>query len=317
MIMISKYLPYKIRDKIDRLKINHHARRSQQLPPRYCASPSKASCEIHVLMGSRDFLIGLAAIHSLVRFIPNASLAISDDGSLSDSQKMLIKDQFIGSRVIPRYSLWPNGESLPNLPHLKRLYHSSYHCSAKLLHPVLLGEHDQIILMDCDTLCLRTPELILNWLNSPANQAYYMHDDISRNAESPELAQVFQELNDRSRENYEMRIKHYFFNSGLLCFNRSKCDLSHAENFLTKRLQIASRYSFPNSEIWLGDWTPEQTSYMTLFENMDCEIQGLGPDYKIGCGNEWRTFHHFLGAGMRTKKVQQQFHDTIELMLQI
>lgn len=306
---------YKIKEALEQIIIDWHAKKSLQLPSIQIEPFNESDVEVHLLISARDFLIGITAVHSLLRFLPPISLSISHDGTLTAKQHDCLLQKFPGCRVLDRHALQESKTWTLQRPLLSNLYTSNYHPIVKLLHPILLSNHNRIILLDSDTLCLEEPHRILSWITQQESTGLYLHDPISRNKEATELPEVFANILNKDCKSFKMRLEHYFFNSGLLCYDRRECNLDVAEKFLKWRVDNANKFDFKNCDIWLGDWTPEQTAYMLIYEDSLLDVQGFGGDYALGYKDRWLTFHHFLRSGVKTRKVQKKIQETIKAML--
>ncbi len=308
--MLESLIPFRMRRSWDQAWIDRSVRsvvRTRAIP---AADPLTADFEVHLLLRSEDFFVGLVALKSLLRFDLRAAVTVTDDGSLTADQKAILVEHVPGVRLLTRYEAANNSGILNKYPALTALYQSDFHMIAKLLHPILLGRCDQMVVIDSDTVFLQFPSKVVEWARQATINGMYLHDHVQRNADALWLREMFAEIFGQSEETFAFKIGHRFFNAGMLCYRRTDCDLKYAERFLQWRSVHSSRFKHPNASIWLGEWTQEQTAYMCIFEGMTGAVEGLGDDYRIGC-KPWRTFHHFLRAGLVTNQAKRILQETI------
>ncbi|XZE54235.1 hypothetical protein SH139x_000189 [Planctomycetaceae bacterium SH139] len=241
-----------------------------------------------------------------------AAVTITDDGSMSSSRRRLVDEHVRNVRWLPRHCFAPElTEALADRPQLRQLYKGDFHMVAKLLHPVVLGRCPAMFAMDADVAFFSLPERILNWAHRRGSDGLYLHDLNTRNAEVPWFEQMLAEIiASRSDLFCHQKLDHAFFNAGLLCYLRSACRLDAAEHFLAWRQANAKFNSQPFADTWLGDWTREQTAYLSMFLAMQNQPEGLGVDYRIG-GPPWSVFHHFLRAGLVRGDVQERLRKLV------
>ncbi len=303
-------LPHRVKQRLHQFYIDRSVKQVLNTPPLAAEESSKADFEAHLLLSRRDFLVGLVALKSLLRFDVRASVTVTDDGSLTNAQKSILIDHVPGIRILERFALLDHCRVLEAYPTLKSLYQSEFNMIAKLLHPVLLGRCDSIVAIDADTVFLRRPDKVVHWARGGVESGLYLHDQEARNAEAEWLRRVFAEVLGAPVETFDFKIQHRFFNAGMLCYKRCDCNVASAEKFLSWRKENLARFDQPNASIWLGDWTQEQTAYMFIFGGMKGSVVGLGDEYRLG-SEPWSTFHHLLRAGLVTKSAQAKLQDVV------
>jgi len=310
---LKSHLPHRLRNVLDQCLIDKCLRGILRTSPVDAASPQAAMFEVHLLLRGADTFCGLVTLKSLLRNQDvHAAVTITDDGSVTASRRRLIDQHVRNIRWLPRYCDSPElTNELIRRPQLHRLYNSNFHMIAKLIHPIVLGRCEAMIAIDADVAFLLPPSKILDWASRRHADGMYLHDHISRNTEVSWLEEMLAEVTaSRPDLFYRTKLEHAFFNAGLLCFLRSACRLDAAEHFLKWRSTTSNYSQNPLAEVWLGDWTQEQTAYLCIFLAMHNKPQGLGVDYRIG-GSPWSTFHHFLRAGLVTREVQERLRTLV------
>ena len=304
MKQAPRWLPYRIRDRVDQARINAAVRPLNKTRPYPVEAGAQADAEVHMLLCKRDLRIGVLAVKSLLRFAKNRlALTITDDGSLTANDRQWVNGHLPGLRWL----FWPEAaetekslaQALATRPLLKKLYHSSYAPAGKLLHPVALARCDRVIVMDPDTAFFKPPQHLLDWITSDDLHGWYMHDhqDEAKTV-PPEAIQAFADLEAKLvPQGRAWGVTLRLFNSGLLVFRPRQLDLDIAEKYLQwhKALPEAFRGRIRGGklEIWFGDWTPEQTCYHVMFALSNPAPKPLGGDYHLG-GQSGHVFNHFL-----------------------
>lgn len=297
MKQAPRWLPYRVRNAIDRARISAAVGPLNHTRPYTAADPRQAVAEVHLLLCRRDLRIGVLALKSLLRFGEDClAVTVSDDGSLTD------RDRGWVDRHVPnsRWLSWPTrdaaiDEALAHRDHLAELYRSRYAPVCKLLHPVVLGRCSHVILIDPDTAFFKSPKRLLDWANHKEAHAWYLHDHQDEESVVPDEAREgFKSLEaEIVSPGRPWRLEHRLFNSGLLAFCPEGMDLDLSERYLRWHKSIPGRFKTGKAEIWFGDWTPEQTCYHVMFALADPPAQPLGEDYHLG-GEAGHVFNHFL-----------------------
>lgn len=299
-------IPYRIQRLINQHRIYRATRSVLEWPSAKAETADSALLEVHLLLQRADLLLGLVALKSLLRFDTPIAVTITDDGSLTTEDRNLIAEHVSNVRILDRYQL----KIIEQYKTLNALYHSDFHMIAKLVHPVILGRCKYMVALDADTLFIREPKRIFEWAKKEPDHALYLHDASTRNSESPWLPELLSRSIE-SNHKQKLVIQHHFFNAGLLAYPRQECDLGIADTFLAWRLENLDTINYPNADVWFGEWTREQTAYLCMLHALKGGCDGLGDDYRIG-GSPWRTFHHFLRAGLLQSssltKIQEFLH---------
>ncbi len=300
MKQAPRWLPYRVRNRIDQARIEASVRSLNQTHPQPACDPQDADAEVHLLLCKRDLRIGVVAVKSLLRFGQGRlAVTITDDGTLTARDRRWVTAHLPGTRWL----YWPAAadlelplkEALADRPALMGLYGSGYAPAGKLLHPIVLARCDRVIVMDPDTAFFEPPTCLLDWSRSGNLHGWYLHDHQDEAAAVPPEAQgAFTDLEaklippDRS-----WGIPLRLFNSGLLAFWPRQLNLDIAERYLLWHREIPDRYKQGKCEIWFGNWTPEQTCYHVMMALSSPPPKPLGDDYHLG-GEPGHVFNHFL-----------------------
>ena len=302
MIQAPQWLPFRVRERWDRTRINAALRGLERTGSLSAREPADAAAEVHMLLCHRDVRLGVLALKSLLRF-SEARMAVSltADGSVSAEERAWIDRHVPGCRWLPRYSDDSRlAAALETRPRLAQLYRSSYHPLCKLLHPAVLARCERVIVVDPDTAFFRRPDRLLEWSEGRGQPAWFLHDHQDEAANVPAATrEAFAELQALvTPPGRSWSMPYYFFNSGLLAYRPDQCDLDLGERYLQWRTTAAARYRTGKPDLWFGDWTPEQTIYQLIFARMEPAAQPLGDDYHLG-GDAGHTFNHFLAYYLR------------------
>ncbi|MDO9241852.1 glycosyltransferase [Methylicorpusculum sp.] len=131
-----------------------------------------AKTEIHSAVPHRYLYAYLFAIKSLLYYHSDLSVVIHDDGSLLDEDKRLIKIHLPNCRLIDRAFANAEFEKLNN-PFLSKV-RGSYTSYLKLFDTTLFNQSERIIILDTDTLFLKEPKEIIDWIINGGNPWYHM-----------------------------------------------------------------------------------------------------------------------------------------------
>ena len=291
------WLPYRIRKKWNHALVVHTLRRLGGSAPVHASSAELAQAEIHMLLCRGDVELGVLTLKSLLRFQEARwAVAITDDGSVTETQRRWVEHHIPGCHWLPRVSADPRMiEALQNRPRLSDQYHSDYPLFRKLLHPAVLARRPRVVVLDPDTAFWRRPEQLVAWASNPDASGLFLHDDQDEAVNVPqEVREAFDELRDHARPTSpHWSMPYFFFNSGLLAYRSDRCDLDVAENYLKWLATAPARFTTGKPGLWFGSWTREQTAYQLIFARMDPPARPLGDDYRIG-SRRAEVFNHFL-----------------------
>jgi hypothetical protein len=297
VIQAPAWLPYRWRDRWDQSRVVHALRRLDTTAPLPARLPAEADAEVHVLLCRRDLELGLLTLKSLLRAQDlRLAVTLTDDGSLSATDRAWVSEHVPNSLWLPRrVPDVERSEALRAFPRLATLYAGSYHPICKLLHPLLLGRCERTIVVDPDTAFFKPSPFLEEWTRG-GGTAWYLHDAPEKERQVPDVVrQAFADLANRltAKAGRPWRLDYYYFNSGLLFYERSRCDLALAEEFLAWR-ETAPRALWEGTPgIWFGDWTPEQTAYLVLFAMMDPASRPLAAEFNLGNAPD-TVFNHFM-----------------------
>ncbi|MBN1378514.1 MAG: hypothetical protein JXA04_04705 [Gammaproteobacteria bacterium] len=131
-----------------------------------------AKTEIHSAVPHRYLYAYLLAIKSLLYYHSDLSIVVHDDGSLLDDDKRMIKFHLPHCKVIDRATADAEFDKLNN-PFLSQV-RSSYTSYLKLFDSTLFNQSERIIILDTDTLFLKEPSAIIDWIENGGKPWYHM-----------------------------------------------------------------------------------------------------------------------------------------------
>lgn len=151
-------------------------------PPLAC-SPS-AQTELHMVTCTRDLNMAVSSCRSLLRFAPDLAVVFHGDQSLNDNHARFLKAAVPGARV---HLYGEAGEIASQSPRVSRLrgemparfnlgkgYERHRKAWAlKVFDFHLLANAKKVIVLDSDTLFLKKPDELINWINSQGNPGFY------------------------------------------------------------------------------------------------------------------------------------------------
>jgi hypothetical protein len=296
MVQAPAWLPYRVRTRWDHWRVLRAIAGIDGTPPVSAVPPASARAELHMLLCRRDVEIGVVAVKSLLRFRDVAwAVTMTDDGSVTEAQRRWIDRHVRGVRWLPRVATGARlSAALAGRPRLSALYESTYQPLRKLLHPAVLSECSKVLVLDPDTLFSRRPDRLIDWALRDEPSSLFLHDHQDERATVPDATRrAFAELHERVGIQRPWAMPYYFFNSGLLAYNTSQCDLDVAEAYLEWLEQAPPAYTQGVPGLWFGTWTPEQTAYQLIFATMSPAAEPFGDEYRIGKRPGF-TFNHFL-----------------------
>ena len=133
------------------------------LPP--LPEPAAAGAEVHTLCGEAQAGMGLWAVWSLMRFLPEARLVVHSDGTLAPATVVRWRQLMPGARFVAHEEgMAAAGQRLTDVPRVLD-WTRRYHFGLKLgFHAV--AEADRIVDMDSDVLVLSEPRAVRDCLAS-------------------------------------------------------------------------------------------------------------------------------------------------------
>jgi len=156
--------------------------RFADLPPMPC--DAKAGTELHMLTCIYDLDMAVAALKSLLRFQPSLAVVIHGDRTLDSGHRAFLEDQIPGCRVIlldeanrligQDAELAEIREKIPGRFTLPSGYERQ--CAAwalKVLDFYALANTEKILVLDSDTLFLRPPTELFEWIAGDGQTAFH------------------------------------------------------------------------------------------------------------------------------------------------
>lgn len=299
MEQAPKWLPYRIRTKIDQMRINWALRGVDRIGPVPADEARGADAEVFTLVCKRDLKLAALSLKSLLHQRGSTRLCVTtiNDGSLTAADIHWLDGQIPNLRwQCNRDPQVLASEMLRSMPLTRALYcEHSFPLMSKILHPLLFHRTDRVVLLDTDTAFFRPPSRLLDFCAGRTTAPLYMHDHQDESKViPPETKPAFARLTEElALPKGRFRLQHWLFNSGLLAFKPADMDGGICERYLAWLNAAPANAKAGKMSIWFGPWTREQTIYMLMFASGPEAAQPLGDDYWLG-GAEDRVFNHFL-----------------------
>jgi hypothetical protein len=131
--------------------------------PRLHCNPS-SDTGIHSAVPHRYLLAYLVAIKSFLHHHSDIAVFVHDDGSLVEEDKSLIRSHIDGVRIVDRAAADQRFHDQVKDPLLRKV-RSSYTSYLKLFDPTLISDKRKIIIVDTDTLVLKRPSVVIDWIS--------------------------------------------------------------------------------------------------------------------------------------------------------
>lgn len=186
LALVERRLPYgwsrKLQEVLYKGSLEKHLASIAYSSPYPCA-PS-ASTELHMVTCTRDLTMAIAACKSFLRFYADITIVFHGDPSLSEKHAQSLQTQIPGCRVF----LYGHAENIakqnPEIFQLRSRMPDRFKLGSgyenhrkawalKIFDFHLLSEASKIIVLDSDTLFLRSPDEIIAWLNSDSPMAFF------------------------------------------------------------------------------------------------------------------------------------------------
>ena len=132
----------------------------------------QAKTEVHSAVPHRYVYAYLVAIKSLLQYHADLSIVVHDDGSLNQADKALLAYHLPGCRVIDRASADAAFDKLDNT-FLSKV-RNSYTSYIKLFDTSYSSQSERVIIIDTDTLFLKRPDAIINWIENGGKPWYHI-----------------------------------------------------------------------------------------------------------------------------------------------
>lgn len=252
----------------------------------------KSGTKIVSLVCHRDLNMYILSIKSFLRFYNDINITVFDDGSLEDEDVKKLKHHIKGIDIYKR-SYTDNQVKQKLSSQLLKNLREEDPSQLKLIDTNLLLNGKKIIL-DSDTLFLRKPDEIIEWINTPnpkpfyhTNRVFYRKTPSSGDNIQKQFRNNLLFINKKLKTN----IKTLDFCSGFIGYPR-KLSLKRIEEVE----RVLSKYNKNQNSLW----GIEQCSYAFLL--MD-KAEWLNIEYYLALDNEKSKdeqfnkakFIHFIG----------------------
>lgn len=197
-------------------------------------SSEREDLSMHLLCGSRDFMMSLWSLGSFYKVMPEVGkLYIHDDGSLTKKQKDTYRRQFPEVQIV---KCWVDTKELlheyPSLQQFRTTFRGFQ--ARKLFDPLVVSQAPWLLILDSDILWFQEPTEIMNSLNGEGPQACMMQEVLVEGAEKPHV--VFKDGSTTSD-------KHASYNSGITLYHRELFDLARANEYVENVAYQETRFT--------------------------------------------------------------------------
>jgi hypothetical protein len=233
-----------------------------------------ATCEIHVLTSSDDWLNLLWALKSFYWVSERSyALCIHDDGSLEDDHRATLQEHFPNARLIERKAA--DARVIPFLDDYPKAksFRQENHLAPKLFDFQVYLKSDQMLLLDSDVLFFEEPTELLWRIEDPTYQKNSVNRDV-------DTAYTVAPADIRAQFGFEPVPQ---FNSGLGLIHRDSIQLDWIEDFL-EMPDIRSHF-----------WRIEQTLYALCSSRYGVELLPQSYDVHLEEGIRGPV-RHYVGA---------------------
>ena len=172
--MLNRWVPWSLRGVNPFLKtygdsfLFRAVRRTPPIP----VDPD-AEVSIHSAVPHKYVNAYLLAIKSFLMHYSAVAVYIHDDGSLNAADKDLLQAHLPGAVVVARAQADECFRRAADDAFLERV-RSSYTSYIKLFDPSLLSNQKRIMILDTDTLFLRRPDAVIDWIRNGGPAWYHM-----------------------------------------------------------------------------------------------------------------------------------------------
>lgn len=133
--------------------------------------------ELHTLTCHDHVFMYITAIKSLLRFVPDLAVVVHDDGSLTTKDITTIEYHIVGIKVIRRSEADKIvGKLLASCPKTAS-YRSEVINSLELTDHALLAGRARVIITNSDTLFLRRPDEIIQWIDADDGHVLCVYEE--------------------------------------------------------------------------------------------------------------------------------------------
>jgi hypothetical protein len=191
MIFIEKRLPYswsiKLHHALYKNKLDAILQSITNTPTITCQLQSKTVAEVHLVTCKRDLYMAIFSLKSFLRFVPNISVVVHGDESFDDECSKIFREELKNSVVISYQQANELTNSISKiktlrkkLPALFASYTSGSNSQAqrnawalKVFDFHLFSQSNKVIILDSDTLFLKKPQYIIDWLANDEATGFY------------------------------------------------------------------------------------------------------------------------------------------------
>lgn len=232
-------------------------------------------CELHVMTSAQDWLNMIWSVKSFYFYAQkNYALCIHEDGSLTEENINILKQQFPAARIIRRTDA--DREVLAFLQNYPRCleFRKTNHLSPKVFDFLYYLQADRMLLFDSDLIFFAKPTDLINRLEDPNYHLNSVNGDVaSAYTINPAVVQ--------ERFGFEVIER---FNSGLGLIHKESLNLDWIEEFLTLP-DIVGHF-----------WRIEQTLYALCSSKFGTEL--LPPEYDVHLEGDrgHSASRHYVGA---------------------
>lgn len=248
------------------------------------ASASKRA-EVHSLVCHKHLGLYLPAIKSLLRFYSRLTIVVHNDGSLTNRDKKILTKQIKNIRIINP----EQADQLINtqISQFKKIsnYRKNHLIAKQLIDYLLLAETDKIISLDSDTLFLRYPRQIIDWIEADNGQILYSYE------QNPHGQKKF--LSETGLD-FPPNLC-----AGFMCLYRQILDLQLIEKLL--------------NHLGAFDWWTTQNIYPALISQSDWADSAIGlnpSQYQSWCNfdNPEPIFRHYWASNGLSNEYLKDLH---------
>lgn len=135
-----------------------------------------AQTELHTLTCHEHVFMYITAIKSLLRFVSELAVVVHDDGSLTEQDIGTIERHIVGIKVIRRREADEMvGKILASFPRTAA-YRAAVINSLELTDHALLANRDKVIITNSDTLFLRRPNELIEWIHADSEEVRCVYE---------------------------------------------------------------------------------------------------------------------------------------------
>lgn len=201
-------------------------------------SADKPLAELHIVTCKRDLYMAVVAVKSLLRFAPNLGVVFHGDQSLTVSDSNFLQSQIPGCRVVLIDEADRIAQAQPDIHELRQALPGRFKLASgyesqrkawalKVFDFHLLARSDRVIVLDSDTIFLKPPAEIIEFIEGRRPEGFYAVPCHSNLKVSTELLKKYY-------PNASVPLR---FNGGLLGFERSSMPISMLQDVTQKVIQ--------------------------------------------------------------------------------